>query len=128
MRVEIKKIADLENALGKILARNLLKTVRRETLQTKPRSVEFVAQKPAMFLGDGDTLHAYGADLDTGEITGERYCGSAESAINHPEQGYDGNEAPKGFALIFVHAYWNGINHSWTVTVVSNEKINQIGR
>jgi hypothetical protein len=116
---EIKKIADLEACLGKKLARNLLKLGGGHH-QKKPRRVCFYSAKPSFCLNDGSTLHAYAADLKTGELTNERYCGSNDSAMFHKEEQFgEGHEAPENKALIFKEAYWNGTNMSWTLYVIS---------
>ena len=125
MRVQTKIKADVERVLGEKLAANLLKT-RTAHMKRTPNSITFCETKPSFALSDGDILHAYGANIETGEITGERFCGSGDSAINHPEQGAEGYEAKPGYALIFVHAYWNGRNHSWVVTVVCKDLVKQL--
>lgn len=128
MDTAIRVKADLEKALGKKLANNLIKVARSPQMKRLPSGVQFRKQKPQFCLGDnGDTLHAYGADISTGEITGEVYCGSADTILNHfHQQQSEGLEAPEGKAIIFVHSYWNGRNHSWSVTVVSNNFVAQV--
>jgi len=128
METSIKVKADLEKALGKKLANNLLAVARNANMKRLPSGVSFVTKKPTFYLGDnGDTLHAYGADLETGAITGEKYCGSADTVLNHfAEQQSEGLEAPEGKAMIFVHSYWNGRNHSWSVTIVSKNFTPQV--
>ena len=123
METKIKVKADLEQVLGKKLAANLLSRARSAHMKRLPYDVTFAKTKPQFFLGDnGDTLTAYGADLASGEILGEKYCGSADTILNHfTEQQGEGIEAPSGKAMIFVHSYWNGRNHSWSVTVVKGE-------
>lgn len=116
---EIKKIADLEACLGKKLARNLLKLGGGQ-LQKKPRRVCFYSEKPSFCLNDGSTLYAYAADLESGALTNERYCGSNDSAVFHKEEQFaEGHKAPENKALIFKEAYWNGTNMSWTLYVIS---------
>jgi hypothetical protein len=128
MRIEIQKIADMERALGKTLARNLLAWAKKDggSLMNKPRWIEFVAVKPEFHLNDGDTLDALAVDLVTGTIQGQRYCGSGDTAINHPEQFDATYKAPQDKGMLFIRAYWNGRNTSWTVTVVSENVPKQI--
>lgn len=127
MELQIKKIADLEQALGKTLARNILAWAKTQSgIMRKPRSVRFVSVKPEFHLNDGDTLNALAVDLSTGTILGDRYCGSGDSAINHPEQFDSTYKAPQDKAMLFIRAYWNGVNHSWVITVVSENVTKQI--
>ena len=122
----IKIKADVERVLGGDFARSLLK-IRTAHMKRLPSTIYFTESKPSFALSDGDVLHAYGVNLKTGEITGERYCGSGDSVMLHPEQHSEGGEAPSGFALVFVHCYWNGKNMSWAATVVSKDMVRQIG-
>jgi len=129
MRTPIHKIADLEKALGKSLARNLLAAARRGTMQSRPKSVTFTNSKPQITpLDDYGTTHIYGANLKTGEITGSHFAGSYDSILNHANVVMsEGDHAPADHAMLIVQTYWNGRNHSWEVTVVSDNITNQIG-
>ena len=128
MNAKIKVKADLEKALGKTLANNLLNAARTGHMKKLPYDVTFTNKKPQFCLGDnGDTLTAYGVDLASGTVTGEKYCGCADTILNHfAEQQVEGLQAPDGKAMVFVHSYWNGRNHSWNVTVVSNNFVPQV--
>ena len=126
MNIQVKKKADLEVALGK----DLTKTVwglRNAQWKRCPSSLSFTDVKPAFYLNDGGTLRAYGVDLQTGKITGERYCGSADTAIHHPEQFNETATSPDNHALMFIETYWNGKNTSWSITLVSPNLQKQIG-
>lgn len=127
MEAKIKVKADLENVLGKKLAASLLAAVKNGNLKRLPSSVTITNVKPSFHLSDGDTLHAYGADLAANAITGQVYCGSGDTTMHHAAQQLgEGQSAPDGKALIMVHSYWNGRNHSWAVTVVSNNFVPQL--
>lgn len=128
MNFEIKKIADLEKILGKSLTRNILNWAKNQQgLMAKPRRVEVHTIKPEFYLSDGDTLHALAVDLASGDILGERYCGSGDTAINHPEQFDNTYTAPKDKAMFFIRSYWNGRNHSWIIhCVVANDNLQKM--
>lgn len=127
MQVSIKKKADLENCLGKSLAGQLLKR-RSSQMKRVPSWVTFCEQKPSFAVDDNGTLRAYAVNLESGQILNERYCGSGESAINHlDEQFNETATAPFNHALVFVETFWNGRNHSWSVTVVSKNVTKQVG-
>jgi hypothetical protein len=131
MELQIKKIAELENTLGKTLARNILAYMKRDKnmgigYTRVPNRVEFHKVKPEFHLSDGDCLDAIAVDLTTGVIEGSRYCGSGCSAINHPEQFDNTYKAPDNKALIFIKSYWNGRNSSWVLYVVTSNVPEQI--
>lgn len=132
MNTQIKKIADLENVLGKVLARNFLRYLTgkrqgRQALRKVPYSVSFKEAKGSMYLGDYDTLTCYVVKLDTGQIEREHYCGSFDTALNHPEQGASFDAVPKGYALFFVTVHGGGDRLSWCLDIVTKDLIKQIG-
>ena len=133
MNKQITKIADLENALGKTLARNLLAHLTSERakrggqkLRRVPYSVSFKEVKGAMYLGDYDTLTAYLVNLETSQIEQEHYCGSFDTALNHAEQGAELTGVPKGFALFFVTIHGGGDRLSWSLDVISSDLVKQL--
>lgn len=79
-----------------------------------------------MYLGDYDTLTCYVVELATGQIKREHYCGSFDTAINHPEQGQIVNNVPAGYALFFVTIYGGSDRLSWCLDVVSPDLIKQL--
>jgi len=126
MRKEIKKKADLEAYLGKKLAKAVL-SFGGGSRKKKPSAIEFLETKPKFYLNDGDTLHCYGVDLETSEITGERYCGSSDTAYMHREEQFgEGHTAPNNKALLFIQSYYNGRNMSWEVTLISSNLVRQL--
>ena len=82
MNVSIKKKADLESALGKTLANNLLKAGRKKFMKMLPFSVDFKECKPKFYLDNGDMLRAFAFDLE-GNLLGEAYCGSGDTVLHH---------------------------------------------
>ena len=132
MNTSIKKIADLENVLGKTIARNFLAylTAGRasysgQKLKRVPYSVKFHAVKPSMYLGDYDTLTAYLINLETGLVESEHYCGSFDTAINHAEQGATGSVS-KGYAVFMVTVHGGGDRLAWSIDAVSSDLVKQI--
>lgn len=121
-RKQIKKTVDLAECLGAPIAK-LVKTQMRKGDYWKrlPQSVTFRETKPAFYLNDGDTLHAYLVDLNKGEVVGSVYCGSSDTAIHHgKEQFSEGQTGQDGFAVFFVETYYAGNGKTaWAVTVVS---------
>lgn len=123
--VEIKKIADLENIFGKKLAAAIIKECRGEDMMAKPRRVGFYSEKPAYYLNDGDVLDFYAVNIEAQTIVGHHFAGSADSAINHPEQFTMGQKVT-GDAVLAVVSYWNGRNTSWTIDVISSNYVKQL--
>jgi len=117
--VPIKVKADLVRALGSNLATTVLGFRRKDSYRRLPSSVAFARQKPTFYLNDGGTLDSYAVNLATGEVLGERYCGSQDTACNHPEQFAGFDATPQDHALVFVETFCNGKNTSWMLTVVS---------
>lgn len=133
MNVEIQKIADLERVLGKVVARSFLAYLKAERearggmkMRRVPYAVSIKAEKGPMYLGDFDTLTAYVVNLRTGEIEGEHYCGSFDSALHHPEQGAPLTNVPSGYAVFFLTVHGGGNSLSWKLDVVSSDIIGQI--
>jgi hypothetical protein len=125
--VEIKKKADLAKVFGKVLSDKICKEFGGGLKQVKPKRVYFHEEKPSFALSSGDTLHAFGVNLKEATITGKKYCGSEDSAFMHQKEQFGEGGCPEdGQALCFVHAYWNGRNHSWTITVVSKNFTKQL--
>jgi hypothetical protein len=124
--IRINKKIDLETVFGKKVTETVL-SFRNASMKRLPTRVEIRADKPEFHLNDGSILRAYGVDLETGEVVKEHYCGSGDSAINHPEQFTTGQvKLPTNKALMFVECYWNGRNMSWTLTVVSQSVTSQL--
>ena len=127
-RIPVKKVADLEVVFGAKLAKTV-KGFRRSFMKRLPFSVTLCDVKPAFYLGDnGDMLRCYAVNLETGEVLGERYCGCSDTAIHHPEQFNETAKAPENHALFFVETYGSSGNHPWTLTVVSPNVTQQIGK
>ena len=129
MHATIKNKAQLEQILGKNLANNLLKKLRKSSMKRLPFSISFTKTKPQFCLDDGELLSYVPVNLTTGEVGEEIYGGSYDSIMHHvPEQLGEGRIAmPKDAAIIFVNNMWNGRNRSWALTVVSENVIGQIG-
>ena len=126
-QISVKKVADLEVIFGAKLAKTV-KGFRRSFMKRLPFSVDLCEVKPAFYLGDnGDMLRCYAVNLETGELLGERYCGSADTAIQHPEQFNETAKAPENHALFFVNTFGSASNHPWTLTVVSPNITKQLG-
>ena len=123
--ISIKKQKDLENILGKKLAQTV-KGFRKTFMKRLPFSVELRETKPAFYLNDGGMLRCFAVNLETNELLGERYCGSADTAIMHKEQFNETAQAPNNHALMFVETYPSSGNHSWTLTIVSPNITKQI--
>jgi hypothetical protein len=124
--IQIKKLADLEKVFGKKLTKTV-KGFRKAYMKRTPFSVTLTEVKPSFALGDGDMLRCYAVNLTTGEVIGERYCGSGASEMNHPELFNETAKAPENHALIFVESYASSSNHPWTITVVSPNITKQLG-
>jgi hypothetical protein len=127
--VTIKKNSDVENCLGKNLAKEILNIYKKDNrVQNKPKRIYFETSKPKFCLNDGSTLKCYVVDLSTSKVIGNRYCGSGCSTISHqPEQLSEGFEPPLGHALLFVESYYmGGDKHAWDLTVVSTEIVKQV--
>lgn len=128
MNINIKKKADLENVLGKKLADLFTKEVRKGFMKRLPYSVTFTKTKPSFHLDDGGILKAYAINLETSELLGEVSCGTGASVINNASlQLSEGYKAPKGHALCFVETTYNGRNHSWFLTIVTDDYTEQLG-
>ncbi|RYF12825.1 MAG: hypothetical protein EOO40_00240 [Deltaproteobacteria bacterium] len=126
MRHDIKKAADLDVLLGKKIAK-VIKTFGGGMMKRLPGAVYVVREKPKFYLDDGGTLRAYGLDIAAGKLTGEKYLGCADTAINNMAgQFTEGHHAPAGHAMLFVESFWNGRNHSWTLTIVTDAVAQQI--
>lgn len=127
MSVSIKKKEDLVKCLGKKIAESILKEGRSPSMKRVPFSVRFMNSKPKFYLDDGGGLFALAFDKN-GEFLAKKYCGSADSAINHSfEQLSEGINAPKDSIIIFVERYASSSNCPWTLTVVSDLVNGQIG-
>jgi len=123
--VSVKKLSDLQGIFGLKLT-TTVKTMRRSFMKRLPFSVRLTDTKPAFYLDDGGMLRCYAVNLVSGEIIGERYCGSADTAINHKEQFNETAKAPENHALFFVETYPSSKNHPWVLTVVSPNITSQI--
>lgn len=125
--ISIKKAADLDQVFGPSLAK-VVKSLRKQFMKRLPFSVHLTDIKPAFYLNDGGMLRCYAVDLSSGQVLGERYCGSADSAIHHPEQFNETAQAPENHALFFVETYPSSGNHPWVLTVVSPNITKQLGQ
>nr|BFD64814.1 hypothetical protein BdHM001_34950 [Bdellovibrio sp. HM001] len=123
MRIEIQKKADLVSVLGEKLATALIKSFRGDSNLVKrlPRVVHIVNSKPSFAVNDNGSLTAYRANLNTLEIEDSHYCGSGDSTLNNLEAQLSVGGVPqRGNIVMFCETYWNGRNHSWTLTVVAH--------
>jgi hypothetical protein len=126
MSVDCKKKEDVEKALGKSLANNLLKAARKGFMKRVPFSITFTDSKPQFYLDNGDMLKAYAFDMQ-GNLLGEAYCGSGDTVLHHAGvQLGEGQKAPQGVIVAFVNTYASSSNHPWSLTIVTNELIKQI--
>lgn len=126
MRVEIKKKQELENAVGKVLAKTLLSLVGAGYRRV-PSWVSFHEQKPKLMPDDGDTVHAYAVDMQSGEVLAKEYCGSGNNTINFMRQQLsEGQQVPENFLLVFVTGYHRSGNRGWYVDIVSSNLTKQI--
>jgi len=123
--ISTKTKADIETIFGKKMAGVVL-GFRKPSWKKTPMSVSIVEVKPVFYVDDGGGLFCYAVNLETGAILGERYCGSGNSSINHPEQFDATAKAPDNHALIFIERYQSSGNCPWTVTVVSPNMTRQI--
>lgn len=126
LSVSIKKKEDLVKCLGKKIAELILKEGRSPSMKRVPFSVRFMKNKPQFHLDDGGGLFALAFDKN-GEFLAKKYCGSADSVINHSfEQLSEGSVAPKDSIIVFVERYASSSNCPWTLTVVTDLVVNQI--
>jgi hypothetical protein len=126
MKIQVNKLGDIDAVLGKQLSRELIKLVTegKSYLRKKPFQIQIVESKPAFYLGDYDTLTCYAVDMQAGQIVGEKYCGSYDSALNHQaEQFSEGFQVESGKALIFVTVICSKV---WEITIVSSDTIKQV--
>lgn len=125
MSVTVKKNEDLDAAVGKALAK-VIKGFRKDFMKRLPSGIRFTEAKPKFYLDDGGMLRVFAVNLATGEVLGERYMGSGDTAANNPSQFDEGHQAPENHALMFVETYPSTGNHPWYLTVVSPNVVKQI--
>jgi hypothetical protein len=117
----IKKKAELEKILGKVLMNSILNNCVKPDWKRMPTSIFLEREKPKFFLDDSSSLTAYVVDLTNGDVLSTRYCGSGDSTANFSiEQLSEGGTTPDNIAVLFIERFWAGSKSGWTLTIVSN--------
>jgi hypothetical protein len=127
IQIEVKKNVDLIEALGNQVALTVKGFAKKGSMKRLPSVVRFTETKPQFHLGAGSLLYAYVIDIASGKVLADKYCGSCDSVIHYGNEHFsEGQRSQSGIAVMYVESYYNGRNHSWDLTVISEDICKQI--